>query len=182
MIRVESESFLKESIHLTLILENPLGAYARTRIEAVITCEVERELKLAAYMEIVDAYVPAYAIPELRLGNEHEFVFFYCFGFREIRLREIHDILSPDIGKTAEAKPLDSEKVLHAPDKGELDRNIAGGSVVESLVEKFEIECIAEVRIVKEIIHAKEEILASETHASIIFDMGAERRENRILP
>ena len=159
-------------------LEDPLRSEARTGVEAMVSCEVDRELDLGSDMEIVASEMTAEVVPQLGLGEEDELVLFEPGDI----LSEIDDILTPEITEAAETKAFNTEDILHSPDEGELQRNITGCTLAEGLEQKLEIECVVEVSAVKEIVKTEEEVLAGEAYSAVVLHLEAERSGLGVLP
>ena len=145
-------------------------------MKTVVTGKIVGQFHLAANIEIRAAKMLADVVPDLRLGKEYKLSLFVQ------SFHKVHDILTPDIGESAETKALDTEQVLHAPHESELHGKLARGAIVESFIQQLEIECVAEILAVKEVIQAKEEVLVAKSNTAIVFYMEAERRKGCPLP
>jgi len=100
------------------MLEGPLGTEARAGDKAVVPGEIDGKFDFRTDMEVVATEMTADIVPELGFGNEDEILLL------QIRFHEVDDLLTPDIGETAETEAFDTQEVLHAPDERELQRNI----------------------------------------------------------
>ena len=114
-------------------------------------------------------------VPELRLGDEDSLA-----ALGEV-LHKVDDIFSPDIGEAAETEAGNAEDVLHSPNEGELQRNVAAGAGAEGLVEELKVEGVAEVGVVNEPVESEEEVLV-DTYQAVVLNLQAQRSEGAVLP
>ena len=170
------KSFSKAGFMTQSDLEDPLGTQAGAHLEAVVTGKVGREFYLAAQVEVGAAEELTHVVPQLGLGDEDHFA-----GLRAA-FHEVHDILTPHIGKAAEAEAFHTEEILQAPHEGELHGNIAGSHAVEGLEEKLEVEGILEILAVQEVVKTHEEIGVFEVDTAIVLHMQAEGCHRGVLP
>ena len=101
-------------------------------------------------------------------------------------------VLPPEISEAAESQTLDIEKVLHAPDSGELHRNLAvrsaavSGLVINDVFsENFQVQCILEILAVEEPVKTAEERMVDViriVNTAIVLYMYAERSQFAVLP
>ena len=101
-------------------------------------------------------------------------------------------VLPPEISESAESQTLDIEKILHAPNCGELYRNLAVRSAAvtplvihDIFAENLEVQCILEILAVEEPVNTAEECMIDfvrTVHTAIVLHMEAERGELAVLP
>lgn len=122
------------------------------------------------------------AVPQLRLRDKDKLP-----GLVRT-FHEIDYILTPDIGKAAEAEALEAEQILHSPHESKLNGNIARGAEeisyprsAESLVEEFEVKGVGEIAVVHKEVNTEKEILV-DANQTVILNLKAERRQYGVLP
>lgn len=101
-------------------------------------------------------------------------------------------VLPPEISETAESQALDIEKILHAPDSGELHRDLAVRSAAVSRLviydvfsENFQVQCVLEILAVEEPVKTAEERMVDViriVNTAIVLHMYAERSQFAVLP
>ena len=100
-------------------------------------------------------------------------------------------VLPPEISEATESQALDIEKILHAPDSGELHRNLAVRSAaVSGLViydvfsENFQVQRVLEILAVEEPVKTAEERMVDIiriVNTAIVLHMYAERSQFAVL-
>jgi hypothetical protein len=178
---IKTEYFFQD-LHSLFYLENPLDSGAGTDPEAFGGTEIIGEFDLSADVQVIDAEMAAYVIPELRLGEKYGMG---CLGSDDSGVvGKEHMVLPPEIRKTGETQPLGAEEILQAPDESELKRNLLGG-VGYALVERLDIEGIPEVLAVQEVIQSGQEgvvDLITPVNASVILHLQAEGSDGAVAP
>lgn len=101
-------------------------------------------------------------------------------------------VLPPEICEAAESESFDIEKILHAPNSGELHRHLAvrsasvGSLVIDDiLAENLEVQCILEIFAVDEPVETSEEGVVDvicAIYSAVVLHMKAERSEFAVLP
>lgn len=179
-------------------LEGPFYTSAGGYIEAFVleevsaaapaTGEVVGQFYFATNHQMVAAKVLTDVVPNLGFGEDDEFGY-VIGGCAPV------EVLTPDIEEAAESKTFHAKEVLHAPDEGELDGDVAdfvigtefGGDVVELLlaadafVHEFEGEGVGVALIVEEILNTEEPCVGGELAAVPLY-MEAEGCEGGVLP
>ena len=127
----------------------------------------------------------SYIVPDLRLAEDDQFGGLFAIAQKFILVLDSPVyILAPDIEESAEHKAFHSEKVVHAPHKGELQGDVLGLSG-DAFVHQFKSEGVAEVSVVQEIFQAEQPRVVDEiafSQTTVPFNVQAQGSDATVLP